>query len=69
MKKIFTKRFFDLSHQDQAAVVDAVILDLQSALPWAEPRGRRSLMRAIRRIERKAVEHGVYGETEEGGAA
>jgi len=58
---IFTKRFFNLSPSDQAAVVDAAIHDLETAI-GVRPVDRRAIRQAIRRIERKAIEYGVYGE-------
>lgn len=58
---IFTRRFFNLSPSDQAAVVDAAIHDLELAI-GVHPTDRRSILRAIRRIERKAIGCGVYGE-------
>lgn len=61
MRRFFTKRFFDLSSTDQAAVVNAAICDLEMALAQAVPAGRQSIRRTIRRIERKATENGVYG--------
>lgn len=60
MKRVFTKRFFDLSSIDQAAVVNAAIHDLQMTLGQVVPAGRQSIRRAIRRVERKAIDYGVY---------
>jgi hypothetical protein len=65
MRKIFTRAFCDLSTVDQAAVVNAAVLDLEMALGQVNPAGRRSIQRAIRRIERKATEYGVYGVQED----
>jgi len=62
---IFTKRFFNLSSADQAAVVDAALHDLESALATARPADRRSIRRTIRRIKQKAVHVGVYHSPEE----
>lgn len=60
MNRIFTKRFFDLSSMDQAAVVNAAIHNLEMALGQAVPAGRKSIRRTIRRIEKKAIDYGVY---------
>lgn len=62
MRYIFTKRFFALSPNDQAAVVDAAIRDLEAVIEKGRPEDERLIRRAIKRIERKAVEYGVYGE-------
>lgn len=60
---IFTKRFFSLSPSDQTAVVDAAIRDLETALvQLIDPMDGPAIRRAIRRIERKAIEYGVYEE-------
>jgi len=58
---IFTKRFFNLSLNDQAAVIAAAIDELRGCIgrladPGDEPRVRRQ----IERIEKKAVEFGIY---------
>ena len=58
---IFTKRFLNLSLNDQRQVVDAAIHELEGCIgrladPGDEPRVRRQ----IERIEKKAVEYGVY---------
>ena len=63
MTRIFTKTFFRLTHSDQAAVVDSVIRDLKGAIGrHLDPADDRKAERMIRRIEKKAVEHGVYAE-------
>ena len=59
--KIFTKRFFRLTSNDQAAVVDAVIHDMEDSIgllmnPEDEPKVRR----AIKRIRRRANTHRVF---------
>jgi tRNA splicing endonuclease len=61
MSKIFTKKFFRLTAHDQAALVDAVIRDLESCIGRnLNPEDDRKVRQHIRRIERKAVEYGVY---------
>jgi len=59
---IFTKRFFDLSPRDQVAVLDAALHDLEAAIGRVRPVDRRPIRRAIRRIEKKAIQCGVYEE-------
>jgi len=61
MKKLFTKRFFEASPNDQRLIVDARLRDLEQVLPY-DTNGRAKAM--IRRIEKKAVEHGIYNESE-----
>lgn len=58
---VFTKRFFNLSPSDQVAVVDAALHDLASAV-GVSVADRRAIRRTINRIERKAIEYGVYQE-------
>ena len=60
-RHIFTKRFFALSAWDQAAVVDAALHDLESAT-GVSPADRQTIRRAITRIEKKAIEFGIYEE-------
>jgi len=62
VKYIFTKRFSALSSNDQAAAVDAAIRDLEAAIGKGHPEDERRIRRAIKRIEKKAVEYGVYWE-------
>jgi hypothetical protein len=59
--KIFTKTFFELSPYDQAAIVDSVIHDLESA-HFVDKEGRRKAARMIRRITKKAIEFGIYAD-------
>ena len=61
-RKIFTKRFFDLSHGDQAAVVDAAISDLESILGRVASEDRKGIKQRIKRITKKAAEFGIYEE-------
>lgn len=61
MKRIFTKNFFRLSHSDQAAVVDSVIRELQGCIGrHLNPADDRRAKERIKRIEKRAVEYGVY---------
>lgn len=63
MKKIFTKRFFQLTPADQAAVVDAEIHGLELAV-GATPEDQAAINRMIERIERRAVLYGILGPKE-----
>ena len=54
--KIFTKDFFMLSAIDQAAVVDAAIRELETGCFLNPQKAKQQ----IKRIEKKAVEYGVY---------
>ncbi len=62
--KVFTKRYFDLTHRDQSAIVDAALFDLESALGRVDSAGRKAIRRAMKRIEKKAVQCGIYEEQE-----
>jgi hypothetical protein len=63
--RIFQIAFFRLSAHDQAAIVDSVIRDLESA-QFADNRGRQKAARMTRRICKKAIEHGVHAGEEDG---
>jgi hypothetical protein len=70
MKRIFTKRFFDLSHADQSAVVDAVIQDIESCIGrHLNSADDRKAEKQIERIRRRAVEHGVFSDPKLDGCA
>jgi hypothetical protein len=60
MKKIFTKRFFDLSALDKAKIVDAALQDLDQN--WVSEEDRKRAERRRQRIEKKAIEYGVWEE-------
>lgn len=61
MSRIFTKKFFGMSDLDQAAVVDSVIRELKDAIGrHLDRRDDAKVKRTIRRIERKAIEYGIY---------
>ena len=60
MQRIFTKRFFDLSAIDQAAVVDAAVRDLHGC--WASEEDEKRAKRERQRIEKKAIQYGVWQE-------
>jgi len=63
MIRIFTQAFFRLPRSDQAAVVDSAIRDLNGAIGrHMDPRDDAITQRTIRRIEKKALEHGVHAE-------
>jgi len=58
--RIFTKNFFQLPENDQAAVVEAVISDLESCLGRHRDRKTdRKAEKKIALIRRRAIEHGV----------
>ena len=61
MRKLFTKRFFRKSLSDQRQIVDSRLRDLKQALPYNDTNRVKAM---IRHIERKAVEHGIYNESE-----
>ena len=60
MKKIFTKRFLELSAGDQAGIVDAALQDLNQC--WVSEEDRKRAERMRKRIAKKAVECGVWEE-------
>lgn len=61
--RIFTKSFFRLSENDQGAFVDALIRDLEScAGRHLNPDDDRNVEKQIERIQRRAIEHGVYSD-------
>lgn len=60
MKRIFTKRFFDLTHADQSAVVDSIIRDIEGCIGrHCDPTDDRKAEKQIERIRQRAVEHRV----------
>jgi hypothetical protein len=61
MKKIFTKRFSNLTPADQSAVVAAAIRDLESCIGrHLNPEDDGKVEKQIDRIRQRAVEYGVY---------
>jgi hypothetical protein len=61
-RKIFTKRFFQLSDIDQAAVVSAVIRDIESAIGrHLNPIHDRRAEQRVKRIRARAIKHGIDG--------
>jgi hypothetical protein len=61
-RKIFTKRFFQLSEVDQAAVVSAVIRDIEDAIGrHLEPIHDRQAEQRVKRIRARANKHGIDG--------
>jgi replication-associated recombination protein RarA len=63
MKRTFPKRVFDLPPNDHAAVVDAVVHDLQSQ-GWASEEDRKRAQRSRQRLLPKAVQYGILAEDE-----
>jgi hypothetical protein len=60
MKRIFTKSFFRLSNNDQAAIVHSIIHDLKSCIGrHVKPEDDKKAERQIKWILARAVEHGV----------
>jgi hypothetical protein len=61
LRKIFTKRFFELSDSDQAAVVRSIIRDLEHCVGrHIAPAGDKRTDERINRIRARAVQHGVF---------
>lgn len=61
-KTIFTKRFFELSDYDQAAVVSAIIRDIQGTIGChLNPTHDRQAEQRVRRIRARAEKHGIRG--------
>ena len=61
-RKIFTKRFFELTANDQAAVVSAIILDIEGAIGrHMEPTHDRQAEQRVKRIRARAKKHGIDG--------
>ncbi len=63
--KIFTKRFFTLTRHDQAAIVDSVIHNLESA-HFLDADGERKASQMVKRITKKAIKYGIYAAESEG---
>ena len=62
MRRIFTKRFFDLSVRDKAAIVDSEIRDLENTVGFYDARDprRACVRRQLATLRRKAIKFGVY---------
>jgi hypothetical protein len=61
MKPVFTKSFFRLSDSDQAAVVRAIIHDLESCVGrHIDPADDKTAEQRIKRIRARAIQHGVF---------
>ena len=59
--RIFTKRFFELNSIDQAAVVHAVIRDLENCIgQLLDSQDKRKVRTRIKRIRRRANTHRVF---------
>lgn len=59
--RIFTTGFFQLNSSDQAAVVNAVIRDLENSIGFLlNPKDEPRVTRRISRIRQRASEHGVF---------
>ena len=65
--RIFTKRFFTLTHRDQAAIVDSRLSDLERACSFSDPDWRRRARRMLNRLSAKAVKYGVCTERRKAG--
>ena len=61
-RKIFTKRFFQLSESNQAAVVSSIIGDIEDAIGrHLEPIHDRQAEQRVKRIQARAAKHGIEG--------
>jgi hypothetical protein len=60
MRRLFTKRFFDLSASEQAGIVDGTLRDLNQH--WLSEEDRKRAERMRKRIEKKAVEYGIFAD-------
>ena len=61
MKRIFTKLFFQLSSYDQVATVNALLADINNQC-YVSKVDEAKASRLAKRIEKKAVEYGVWAE-------
>ena len=60
MKRIFTKSFFQLSDADQAAVVRAIINDIEACVGrHVDARDDRNAKQRVLRIREKAAKYGI----------
>lgn len=61
-RKIFTKRFFELTSYDQAAVVSAVIREIENTIGChLNPIHDRQAEQRVKRIRARAAKHGIDG--------
>ena len=61
-RKIFTKRFFEMTAYDQAAVVSAIISDIEGTIGrHMEPIHDRQAVQRANRIRARAAKHGIDG--------
>jgi len=59
-RKIFTKRFFQLSDHAQAAVVDAIIRDIEGTIGrHLDPIHDRQAEQRVKRIRARAAKFGI----------
>jgi len=66
MRKLFTKNFFNLSSTDQTKLVDAALLELETAVYISKDDERRA-RRSAAYIRKKAVEFGIMeGKSQKG---
>ena len=60
MRRIFTKTFFRLTAHDQAAVIGAVLGDIERNYGrYVSPEDEMRAQRQAARIRKKAVEYGI----------
>ena len=59
MRRIFTKLFFQLSDNDQVAVINALLADINNQC-YVSKVDEAKARRQAKRIEKKAVEYGVW---------
>ncbi len=61
-RKIFTKRFFEMTGDDQAAVVSANITDIENTIGrHMAPIHDRQAEQRVKRIRARAAKHGIDG--------
>jgi len=61
MRCIFTKSFFRLTRSDQAKVLSEILADINNQF-YISKEAEAKAKRLTRKIEKMAVEHGVWAE-------
>jgi hypothetical protein len=60
LRKIFTKRFFELSESDQAAVVRSIMQELEDCVGrHIDPADDKKAEQRIKRVRARAAQYGV----------
>ncbi len=61
-RRIFTKRFLQISAYDQGAIVSAILQELESTIgAYENPIDNRQLEQRAKRIRARAKLHGITG--------